>query len=76
MQSGSGFQGSGLQEAEHKFKLWMGVLAVITGLILINCIFISVVLICKRCRRKKGIRYIYQTRPKKSEPTGMDKIIS
>ena len=56
------------RECNQNFKLWYGFMAAIGGLVLISLVFISIVLLYKCSRRSKDIRYIYQTKPMKSEP--------
>lgn len=55
------------EEMDQNFKLWYGVLVFVGGVVLISALFLGTVLLCKYHSRRKDIRYIYQTKPMKSE---------
>lgn len=56
-----------LWENYHEFKLWYGVLVACGVVVLLTCSFISITVAGMRCRWKESVRYVYQTKPMKSE---------
>ena len=47
-------------------RLYVVVIIALSGVLLINIIFQRAVFVCKRVKRKRSLRYIYETNPKRS----------
>lgn len=56
-----------IMEKHHEFQLWHGVIVVSVGLFVISLIFVGIMVFFKKCWSKNSIRYVYQTKPMKSE---------
>lgn len=59
-----------LEEQSQKFQLWEVLVVAIAGILLINLIFIGIILLYKHCKRRKSIRFVYETKPNKSKKAG------
>ena len=56
-----------LSEPSHQFKLFYGVILALIVLIIIATIFVGVNYVIRKVLEMKNIRYVYETKPGKSE---------